>query len=358
MEPTVNLFDYEKLAKARLPTMAYDYYASGAMDEITVTANHCAYDEIFLRYRVMAGVGQRDLTCKVLGQNLSMPILVAPTAFHGLAHPEAERATARAAAAADVVYVMSSLSNTRLEDVAKSSRGHRWFQLYVYKDRGVTRSLVQRAENEGYTAMELTVDAPVWGRREVDVRNRFHLPAELSVANLVDSDSRSLPAVGGQSGLAAYVARLLDDNLTWKDLEWLLSVSKLPVLVKGIVRADDAREAVRCGAAGVIVSNHGGRQLDTAQPTIRVLPEIVEAVGDEVDVLIDGGIRRGTDVIKALALGARAVQVGRPVLWGLAVDGEEGVRNVLELLRSELDLAMALCGCRSLAEIRRDLIAD
>ncbi len=358
MDPIVNLFDYEKLAKARLSTMAYDYYASGAMDEITVAANHRAYDEILLRYRVMAGVGQRDLTCKVLGQNLSMPILVAPTAFHGLAHPEAERATARAAAAADVVYVMSSLSNTRLEDVAKSSRGHRWFQLYVYKDRGVTRSLVQRAENEGYTAMELTVDAPVWGRREVDVRNRFHLPEELSVANLVDSDSRSLPAVGGQSGLAAYVTRLLDDNLTWKDLEWLLSVSKLPVLVKGIVRADDAREAVRCGAAGVIVSNHGGRQLDTAQPTIRVLPEIVEAVGDEVDVLIDGGIRRGTDVIKALALGARAVQVGRPVLWGLAVDGEEGVRNVLELLRSELDLAMALCGCRSLAEIRRDLIAD
>ncbi len=358
METIVNLFEYEKLAKSRLSTLAYDYYASGAMDEITLSANHRAYDDIFLRYRVLAGVGQRNLTCKVLGQTVSMPILVAPTAFHGLAHPDAERATARAAADAGVVYVMSSLSNTRLEDVAKESRGPRWFQLYVYKDRGVTRSLVQRAESEGYTAVELTVDAPLWGRREVDIRNHFHLPDGLSIANLEDSESRALPAVGGQSGLAAYVARLLDDNLTWKDLEWLLSVSKLPVLIKGVSRGDDAREAVRCGAAGVIVSNHGGRQLDTARPTIDALPEVMEAVGDDAEVLIDGGIRRGTDVIKALALGARAVQVGRPVLWGLAVGGEAGVKNVLELLRNELDLAMALCGCRSLAEIRRDLIAD
>jgi 4-hydroxymandelate oxidase len=358
MDTIINLFEYEKLAKARLSTMAYDYYASGAMDEITVAANHRAYDEIFLRYHVLAGVGQRDLTSKVLGQSVSMPILVAPTAFHGLAHLEAERATARAAAAAGVVYVMSSLSNTRLEDVAKESQGPRWFQLYVYKDRGVTRSLVQRAETEGYTALELTVDAPVLGRREADIRNHFHLPAELSIENLEASGAGALPAVGGQSGLAVYVARLLDDNLTWKDLEWLRTVSKLPVLVKGVSRGDDAREAVQRGAAGVIVSNHGGRQLDTARPTIRALPEVMDAVGDEAEVLIDGGIRRGTDVLKALALGARAVQVGRPVLWGLAVEGEVGVKNVLELLRNELDSAMALCGCRTVAEIRRDLIAD
>jgi 4-hydroxymandelate oxidase len=357
MQPVVNLFEYERLAKARMTPMAFDYYASGAMDEITLRENRRAFDEIFLRYRVLAGVGKRDATTTVLGQPVPMPVLVAPSAFHCLAHPLGERATAGAAATAGIIYVMSTLSTTKMEEVAQLSTGPRWFQLYVYKDRGVTRSLVERAEAAGFTALELTVDAPVLGQREADVRNHFHLPDGLTAANLVDPESGQLPEVPGQSGLAAYFARLQDDNLTWNDLEWLRSHTRLPVLVKGISRGDDAQRALDCGVAGIIVSNHGGRQLDTARPTIHALPEVVEAVAGRAEVLMDGGIRRGTDILKALALGARAVQVGRPVLWGLAVDGEAGVRHVLELLRTEFDLALAMCGCQNVAEITHDLIA-
>ena len=357
MSTIINLFEYEQLAKARLTPMAFDYYASGAMDEITVKANHRAYDEIFLRYRVLAGVGTRDISTTVLGQKIAMPVLVAPTAFHRLAHPLGELATAQGAAAAGTIYVMSTLSNTRMEEVAKVSTGPRWFQLYVYKDRGVTQALVQRAEAAGFTALELTVDVPLPGQREADIRNHFHLPAGLTAANLIAPELGEVPEVAGHSGLTAYIADLLDDNLTWRDVEWLRSITQLPVLVKGIARGDDAKHALDCGVAGLIVSNHGGRQLDTARPTIRALAEVVEAVAGRVEVLIDGGIRRGTDVLKALALGAQAVQLGRPVLWALAVDGEAGVRHVLELLRSEFDLALALCGCRNVAEITRDLIA-
>jgi len=356
MSPVVNLFEYERLAKARMAPMAFDYYASGAMDEITLKANHRAYDDIFLRYRVLAGVGTRDTSTTVLGHKITLPVLVAPIAFHRLAHPLGELATAQGAAAAGIIYVLSTLSSTCIEDVAKVCTGPRWFQLYVYKDRGVTQSLVQRAEAAGFTALELTVDVPVHGQREADVRNQFHLPEGLTAANLIAPEFGKVPEVGGHSGLAAYVAQLLDDNLTWRDLEWLRSITKLPVLVKGVSRSDDAKHAIESGAAGIIVSNHGGRQLDTARPTIRALPEVVEAVAGRVEVLVDGGIRRGTDVLKALALGARAVQVGRPVLWGLAVDGEAGVRHVLELLRTEFDLALALCGCRNVAEITCDLI--
>ncbi len=357
MPSVVNLFEYERLAKAHMTPMAFDYYASGAMDEITVKANHRAYDDIFLRYRVLAGVGTRDMSTTVLGHQITMPIVVAPTAFHRLAHPEGELATAQGAAAAGVIYVMSTLSTTSMEDVAKASAGPRWFQLYVYKDRGVTRSLVERAEASGFTALELTVDAPVLGQREADVRNHFHLPEGLTAANLTSPALGQLPDVAGHSGLASYIARLLDDNLTWRDVAWLQSITKLPVLIKGIARGDDAKHALDCGVAGIVVSNHGGRQLDTAPPTIRALPEVLDAVAGRVDVLVDGGIRRGTDVLKALALGARAVQLGRPVLWALAVDGEAGVRHVLELLRTELDLALALCGCHNIAEVTRDLIA-
>jgi len=357
MQPIVNLFEYERLAKARMTPMAFDYYASGAMDEITVRANRRAFDEIFLRYRVLTGVGARDTATTVLGQPVPMPLLVAPSAFHCLANPLGERATAGGAAAAGIIYVMSTLSTTKMEEVARLSTGPRWFQLYVYKDRGVTRSLVERAEAAGFTALELTVDVPVLGQREADVRNHFHLPDGLTASNLVDPESGQVPDVPGHSGLAAYVARLQDDNLTWSDLKWLQSHTRLPVLVKGISRGDDAQRALDCGVAGIIVSNHGGRQLDTARPTIHALPEVVEAVAGRAEVLMDGGIRRGTDILKALALGARAVQVGRPVLWGLAVDGEAGVRHVLELLRTEFDLALAMCGCHNVAEITRDLIA-
>lgn len=356
-QPIVNLFEYERLAKARMTQMAFDYYASGAMDEITVRANHEAFNEIFLRARVLMGVGQRDTATTVLGHPVTMPVLVSPSAFHCLAHPLGERATAAAAAAAGVIYVMSTMSTTKMEDVAQLSTGPRWFQLYIYKDRGVTRSLVERAEAAGFTALELTVDVPVLGQREADVRNQFHLPDGLTAANLVDPELGRVPDVPGESGFAAYVARLQDGNLTWKDVEWLQSQTRLPILAKGIGRGDDAKRALDSGVAAIIVSNHGGRQLDTARPTIRALPEVVDAVDGRAEVLMDGGIRRGTDILKALALGARAVQVGRPVLWGLAVDGETGARHVLELLRTEFDLALAMCGCRNVGAITQDLIA-
>lgn len=352
----INLYDFERLAEGRVGRAAWDYYASGAGDEITLAENEAAYRRISLHYRVLHDVSQRDLATTVLGHPVSMPVLIAPTSFHGLAHPDRELATVRAAGAAQTIMVLSTLANSALEDIARAATGPVWFQLYVYKDRGATAELVGRAEAAGFRAIVLTVDAPVLGRRERDMRNQFALPPGLAVQNLAPAGMADLPQSQG-SGLAAYFASLLDASLSWKDLERLCSMTALPVLVKGVVRGDDAAQAVALGASGVIVSNHGGRQLDTAPATIDVLPEVVEAVAGRVEVLIDGGVRRGTDVIKALALGARAVMLGRPILWGLAVDGEGGVRRVLETIRAELDTALALCGCSSVAEVSRDLVA-
>ena len=355
MDP-INLYEYEAIAQARLTKMAYDYYASGAHDEITLRENHAAYDRIPLRYRVLRDISRRTTATTVLGHALSMPVIVAPTAFHKLAHPDGEVATVRAAGQAGTLMILSTLSTTAIEDVLAAATGPVWFQLYVYKDRGATKALVQRAQAAGCSALVLTVDAQIWGRRERDVRNRFQLPAGLSVKNLMPSGKEEFPQDAQGSGLAAYVASLFDQTLAWKDVEWLCSLTDLPVLLKGVVHPDDARQAADFGAAGVIVSNHGGRQLDTAPATIDALPAIVEAVDGRVEVLIDGGIRRGTDVVKALAYGAKAVAVGRPVLWGLAADGQRGVERVLDILRFEVDLAMGLCGCATVGEIGRDLI--
>ena len=355
MDP-INLYEYEALAQARLTAMAYDYYASGAHDEITLRENHAAYDRIALRYRVLRDISQRSTATTVMGQPIRMPVIVAPTAFHKLAHPEGEVATVRAAGNDGTLMILSTLSTTSIEEVLAAATGPVWFQLYVYKDRGATRALVERAEAAGCSALVLTVDAQVWGRRERDVRNRFQLPAGLSVKNLMPAGQEAFPKEAQDSGLAAYVTSLFNQTLSWKDVEWLCGLTKLPVLLKGIVHPEDARQAADYGAAGVIVSNHGGRQLDTAPATIAALPDIVDAVAGRVEVLIDGGIRRGTDVVKALAYGARAVAVGRPVLWGLAADGQRGVERVLELLRFEVDLALGLCGCARVEEIGRNLL--
>jgi 4-hydroxymandelate oxidase len=254
------------------------------------------------------------------------------------------------------VFTLSTLSNSAVEDVCAAATGPVWFQLYVYKDRGATEGLVQRAREAGCSALVLTVDAPLLGNRERDVHNRFHLPAELKVENLLPKGYGDVREEAGASGLSTYVNSMMDQSLTWKDLEWLRSVTDVPILVKGVVRPDDAVRAVEHGASGVIVSNHGGRQLDTAPATVEALPVIVDALQGRGEVLLDGGVRRGTDVVKALALGARAVMVGRPVLWGLAVDGEAGAKRVLELLRHELDLAMALCGCPTVGAVGRELV--
>jgi 4-hydroxymandelate oxidase len=355
IEP-LNLGDLEAIAKARLPLMAWDYYSSGADDERCVRRNRDAFAEIALHYRVLVDVARRDLSTTVLGHRVAMPICVAPTAFHRLAHEDGELASVRGAGDAGTLFILSTLSNTRVEEVVAAASGPVWFQLYVYKDRGATEALVRRVEAAGASALVVTVDAPLLGRRERDVRNRFALPDHLGIENMYAEGYAPVRAAENESGLAAYFVSLLDASLTWDALAWLRSITKLPVLVKGIVRADDAVRAAEHGAAGIVVSNHGGRQLDASPATIEVLPRIADAVGGRVEILLDGGVRRGADVIKAIAFGARAVLVGRPVLWGLTAGGREGVATALGLLRRELDLAMALCGCASVADMTRDLV--
>jgi 4-hydroxymandelate oxidase len=351
----LSVADYERAARERLARDVLDYFSGGALDEFTLIENTATWRRLPLHYRVLAGVGPRDIGTTVLGQLISMPVCVAPTAFHKLACDEGEVVTARAAKNTDTLFILSSLSNTPMEEVFSEAGSPRWFQLYVYKDRGITKALVQRAEAAGAEAIVLTVDAPGLGTRERDMRNRFTLPTGLSVENLAPLGKGSMPNVDG-SGLAAYVHNNFKSDLGFDDLDWLCGCTRLPVVVKGICRGDDARRSVAHGAKAVVVSNHGGRQLDTAPATCEVLPHVVEAVGGSCEVYVDGGIRRGSDVLKAIALGARAVLVGRPILWGLAVDGEQGTRHVLEILRRELDEAMLLCGCTTLADIDGSLL--
>ena len=352
----VNLLELEDEAAAALDPHARDYYRSGAGDELTLARNRDAFAEIELLPRVLVDVSAVDTSTSVLGARLAHPVAVAPTAFHCLADPEGEAATARGAAAAGALMCLSSLSNTPMEEVAAAegvADSPRWFQLYVFRDRGVTRDLVARAEAAGYGAIVLTVDAPVLGRRERDVRNEFELPPGLSIACVPEG---AVDAPAGQSGLAAYFATMLDASLDWADLEWLASSTSLPVAVKGVHRADDAERAVEAGAAGVIVSNHGGRQLDTVPATIEMLPAIADAVAGRADLLLDSGVRRGTDVVKALALGAGAVLIGRPVLWALATGGSDGVRRAIEMLVAETREAMTLCGAPTVADLSPELI--
>ncbi len=352
----VEVHDFERAANAALPQPARDYYAGGAADEITLRENCAAFQRTVLMPRVLVDVSQPDPGTTVLGERLNLPLLIAPTAFHRMAHPDGEMATARAAAASGVAMVASTIASCTLEEIAAQGPSPRWFQLYVHKDRSLTERLVRRAEAAGYTALALTVDAPRFGRRYADMRNHFTLPDGITVANLAEEGREKMDVVAGGSGLATFIAKQFDASLSWNDFDWLRSITSLPILLKGVVRADDARKAVDHGATGVIVSNHGGRQLDTAPATLDALPEIAAAVGNQVDVLMDGGVRRGTDILKAIALGAKAVLIGRPVIWGLAAGGEAGVARVLQLYREEFDLALMLAGCASVADITRDLI--
>jgi 4-hydroxymandelate oxidase len=357
MEP-INIQEYEDLAFERLEPTALDYYRSGSGDEVTLRANRAAFERIRLRPRVLVDVSELSLETTALGTPVSMPIMVAPTAYHCLACAEGERDTARGAGAVRTLMAASTLATRTLEEIAEVATGPLWFQLYVYKDRRVSEALVRRAEEAGYRALALTVDTPRLGRRERDVRNGFGLPPHLHIANFADPSMRDvMPQMPGASGLEVVVQRLFDQSLTWDALAWLKSITALPIVVKGILTAEDALLAVEHGAAGIIVSNHGGRQLDGVLATIEALPEVVEAVAGRCEVYLDGGVRRGTDVLKALALGARGAFIGRPVLWGLAVDGAAGVERVLTLLRDELELAMTLAGRPTLASIDRSLVA-
>ena len=320
----------------------------GANDEWTLRENRTAFERWILRPRMLVDVSRVTTETTVLGTKSSMPLFVAPTAFQRTVHPDGELAMARAAAAAGTVMCLSTFATATIEEVDEAAPGApRWFQLYWSSDREFVRDVVDRAEAAGSTAVIVTVDLPRLGRRERDLRTGFEVPEELPVPTFL-ALAEAARAVSPED-----ISWAVDDTLTWDDLEWLRSVSSLPLLVKGILTAEDAVLAAEAGAAGVVVSNHGGRQLDGVAAALDALPEVAEAVGDRLAVLMDGGIRRGADVVKALALGAQAVLAGRPPLWGLAVDGSDGVERVLGLLRDELELALALCGCTSPAQVTR-----
>jgi isopentenyl diphosphate isomerase/L-lactate dehydrogenase-like FMN-dependent dehydrogenase len=343
-----NIADYERIARETLDPGAYGYFAGGSGDEQTLRDNVAAYRRWQLRPRALVDVSGATTATTVLGAEVSMPLLVAPVAFQRMAHPDGEPAMARAAAAAGTVMVLSTLATSTPAEVAAAAPGaRRWFQLYIFRDRGVTRALIEQAEDAGFEAIALTVDVPRLGRRERDLRTGFVIPAEVTVPSFATATG------GATAGTPADMFSLMDPAVTWDDLEELVSDCNLPVLVKGIITAEDAMLAVEHGAAGLVVSNHGGRQLDGALATIDALPEIADAVEGRIEVLVDGGIRRGADVVKALALGARAVLAGRAPLWGLAARGEQGAREVLELLREEIELAMILTGAATPEAVTR-----
>ncbi len=346
MTAPVNVADYERLAAERLEAGLLGYYAGGAADERTLRDNVAAFARQRLLPRVLVDVGDVRTSTTILGTDVALPVLVAPTALHGMAHADAEPGMARAAAQAGTVFCLSSLATTRPSEVAAAvPDGRRWFQLYVLKDRGVSRALLDEAVASGFEAIVLTVDAPRAGRRERDLRTGFSVPADVD-----------MPAVRAAVGAPrcptpAEFFELVDPTLTWRDLEQLVDESPVPVILKGVHAADDARRAIEHGAAGVIVSTHGGRQLDGVPATIDLLPAVAAEIGGEALVLMDGGVRRGTDVLVALALGAQAVLVGRPMLWGLTVDGADGAAHVLELLREEVRLALTLLGAPAPAAV-------
>ncbi|EGG13755.1 hydroxyacid oxidase [Cavenderia fasciculata] len=348
----LNIEEFRIVAERKLPRMVYDYYASGSDNQITLGENVNFYSRIKLTPRCLVDVSNINTKTSVFGIPLSFPVMIAPTAMQKMAHPNGEIDTCLAARDMGTLMTLSSLATTSVEDLGKASGGNPgWFQLYVFKDRSISEKLVKRAEMAGFKAILLTIDTPFLGRRESDYRNEFSLPTGLQLRNFTD-----LPLADIQGGLNKYMATMIDSSLTWNDLAWLKSITKLPVIVKGVMCPQDALLAVKYGADGIIVSNHGARQLDTSPSTIEVLPYVVRAVGGRIPVIVDGGVRRGTDILKALAYGACAVMIGRPVLWGLAADGYDGVLKVLQLLRDELVLSMALAGVNSISKIDESLI--
>lgn len=344
------LTDFEPMAHGRISRMAWEYITGGAGDEITLRWNREVLDRIRLRPRILVDVSKLDTRVQLFGQDLPFPILLAPTAYHCLVHPEGELATARGAETAGATFVLSTLATTSVEEVAAAVRRPLWFQLYVHPDRGFTRNLVQRVEAAGCQTLCVTVDTPIAGARNRETRIKFALPPGMDTPNLKGLKLTHRPREG-----EIYSATLAA-NLTWKDVEWLQSFAKAPVLLKGILNPEDADLAVRAGVSGLIVSNHGARNLDTVPATAEALPAIAEKVAGRVPVLMDGGIRRGTDVLKALALGASAVLIGRPYLYALGAAGSEGVARAVNILRAEFEMAMALAGRPTISSIDRSVL--
>ncbi|XP_019872931.1 2-Hydroxyacid oxidase 1 [Aethina tumida] len=358
MNNLVCVQDYENQACSILPKNALDYYRSGAGQQETLLDNRRAFTRYKIRPRCLRDVSKRDISTTVLGEKVSMPIGIAPTAMQRMAHPDGECANVRAAEASGTVFTLSTISTSSIEEVAQAApNALKWFQLYIYKDREVTRGLVERAEKAGFKALVLTVDAPMFGVRLADIRNKFTLPPHLKMANFVGNKSTKInEASGGGSGINEYVNSLFDPSLQWKDIAWLKSITKLPIVIKGVLRRCDAIQGVKAGVSGIWVSNHGARQIDGTVASIDALPEIVKAVGDKVEVYFDGGIRDGSDVFKAVALGARMVFFGRPALWGLACGGQQGVENVLNILKKEFDQVLGISGCTSIEDIDASMV--
>ncbi|KAL1212086.1 Peroxisomal (S)-2-hydroxyacid oxidase GLO3 [Cardamine amara subsp. amara] len=375
MDQIVNVEEFQELAKRALPKMYFDFYNGGAEDQHTLKENVEAFRRIMFRPRVLVDVSKIDMSTSILGYPISAPIMIAPTGNHKLAHPKGlfslcfitcisgfgilwfdclfmlgETATAKAAAACNTIMIVSYMSSCTIEEIASSCYAVRFLQLYVYKRRDVTAQMVKRAEKAGFKAIVLTVDVPKLGRREKDIKNKM-IPPKLK--NFEGAFSMEVRPNKG-SGVEAFTSRAFDSSLSWKDIEWLRSITELPILIKGILTHEDALKAVEAGVDGIVVSNHGGRQLDYSPATITVLEEIVQAVGGSIPVFFDGGVRRGTDVFKALALGAKAVLIGRPIVYGLAAKGEDGVKKVIEMIKNEFEITMALSGCPTIADITRN----
>ena len=356
---TVSLADHERLAQQQLDANAWAYFSGGAADEITLATNRSAWDQLTLQPRVLRALAGGHTRIELLGRTLAHPIFLAPIAYQSMAHPDGELASAYAAAALGAGMVLSTQSSTPVETIAQAMRGEPnsgplWFQLYVQHDRGFTRELVQRAEAAGVEALVLTVDAPTSGARDRERRAGFRLPPGISAVHLIGL--APAPARKLLPGQSALFDDLLHHAPTWADVQWLQSITRLPVLLKGILDPQDATQAAGLQVAGLIVSNHGGRTLDTAPASAHALPRIADAVRGDLPLLVDGGIRRGTDVLKAIALGASAVLVGRPAIYGLANAGAVGVAHVLRLLRDELEIAMALTGCATLDQATAALL--
>ena len=354
------LTDFEPVAKQKMSLMAWEYINGAAADELTVKWNREAYQKMRLKPHVLVDVSALDTRVTLFGKEHAFPILLAPTAYHKMAHPEGELATARGAGAAGATMVISSFSMTSVEDISAVAKGPLWFQLYVQHDHGFTRDLVQRAEAAGCQAICVTVDTPTGGPRNREQRANFELPPGMERANLRDLKvggvKLSNAAASHLPSESSIYSAIIDASLTWKDIEWIRYYAKVPVLIKGVLNPEDADRGVKSGVSGIIVSNHAGRNLDTAPATADALPLVVEKVAGRVPVLVDGGIRRGTDVLKALALGANAVLIGRPYLYGLSVAGDAGVAKVLSILHSEFEMAMALTGRTNIASIDRSVL--
>lgn len=357
--PMVSVDDYAVEAHKILPRSILGYYKSGALQEITLHENTEAINRWYIRPRFLRDVSKRSLATTILGHNVNVPYGVAPTAMQKMAHPDGENANARAAGKIGTAFTLSTIATTSIEEIAKSAPDTlRLFQLYIYKDREVTANLVQRAEANGFAALILTVDAPYFGIRREDIKNKFSLPPYFRLANFQPDDEKStLANISSQgSNINEYVKSLFDPSLSWEDITWLTRITKLPIVLKGILTAEDAILGLEAGATAIWVSNHGARQVDGVPPSIEALPEVVKAVNGRCEVYVDGGFSQGTDIFKALALGAQMVFLGRPLLWGLACGGEEGAYDILDILQTELDSVMALSGCATVKDITRDMV--